>query len=115
MDAENSPAAGLRNGLRSAVGFGFPSRMTLVQPCTFAYERTIWNLDALDEDPLPLRLLCSDAGRFDPCRIARYFAALGKRRSSLRVSKLPGVFEKQLNHVPAAVAKLKSSFLLESS
>ena len=73
MDAEDSPTAGLRNGLRSAVGCVFASRM--IHPlmrCIVAHG----DQDALDEVP-PSNFVYSapDAERSDD-RIARHFPAI---------------------------------------
>ena len=77
MDAEDSPTAGLRNGLRSAVGFVSASRMILTQSRS---SECVSCTDALDEVP-PSHFVSSapNAERFDPRRTARRFHALRSR------------------------------------
>lgn len=73
MDAEDSPTAGLRNGLRSAVGFVFVLRMILTQSRSTG---CALGTDALDEVP-PSHFVFSapNAERFDLRRTARHFPA----------------------------------------
>ena len=73
MDAEDSPTAGLRNGLRSVVGFVFVLHMTLTQSRSTG---CALSTDALDEVP-PSHFVSSapNAERFDLRRTARHFHA----------------------------------------
>lgn len=83
MDAEDSPTAGLRNGLRSAVGFVSASRMILTQSRS---SECVSCTDALDEVP-PSHFVSSapNAERFDPRRTARRFHALRSRAKDVEL------------------------------
>ena len=94
MDAEDSPAAGLRNGLRSAVGFVFVLRMILTHPRSTG---CALGTDAIDEVP-PSHFVSSapNAERFDFRRTARHFLAPRSRAKDIDVSRHPSRIEQAL-------------------